>query len=385
MKKQREETFLRNLRRLDSKSIEPSCLIIEEFPVEMTDEERIEKLKRFFWLMSKHSNDKAAAEFLTFLEEAYRIKEENIAEGPGGNKHLGNAHDRANRKFRDYLMEIYWQLSNVKRAATGQHPKEDELRPTMLKTKYWILEQIANDWRPKRNAGSITEKEAGKKAFEFLVKVYNGITESNNSKNKFRTSYQLRLVSKKEKGKIIELIRSCDSNFKPEELEEWMQDPNLPYDIEKTLAIARTRNGGPKLWQRDIQNAEILKLFSLDERTPTAIELYKKFGQEIANLDNEVKTLIAKMQKNGWAEQDEIGASEYVTGIIKFELINLTAVIISVQLENGCPKELGDDIYERANRHIDEWEYRKEKKIQVELKVGEEKDEILRDSLWLNE
>lgn len=386
--KKRLEELFKNFRKYNTEPEDFQRLAVNHLLKEILletkdDQKRIFKIKILFSKAYQNHQDEAGLYLLKLIEKTYELKEKNIAEGPEGDRHLGNAHNRADRQFRDYLMEIYWLLPKMKKIATGQHPEDDELRPTMLQTKFWILEQVVNDWRPKRYAGSITEKEASKKAFEFLVKVYNGIIQSNDSKNKFRTNYQWGLVSKKEKDKIIELIRSYDSNFKPEELEEWMQYPNLPYDIEKTLAIARNHNGGPKLWRKDIQNAEILKSFSLDERTPTEIELYKKLGQEIATLGNEVKVLIAKMQKNGWAEQDEIGASEYVTGIIKFETIDLTTIVISVQLENDCSKELGDDIHGRARRHIGIWEYRKEKKIQVELKTyTDEENSDPRSFIW---
>jgi len=384
----RLEEFFKNFRRYNDEPEDFQRLAVNHLLKEILletkdDQKRISKVKILFSKAYQTHQDEAGLYLLKLIEKAYELKEKNIAEGPGGNKHLGNAHYRATRQFRDYLMEIYWQLPDMKRAATDQYPGDDELRPIMLQTKFWILEQIANDWRAKRNAGSVIEKKASKRAFKFLIEVYNGIIQPNDSKNKSKINSECRFVPKKEKEGIIELIRSCDNNLKPEELEEWMQYPCLPPEIEKTLAIARTRNGGPELWRKDIQNAKILKPFFPDERTPTAMKLYKRFCQEIATLDNEAKALIVKMQESGLAERYEIGASEYVAGTVKFELTDLTAIIISVQLENDCSKELGDDIHGRARRHIEIWEYSKEKEIEVELKTyTDEENSDPRSFIW---
>jgi len=353
--------------------------LLEEILFETKDDQkRISKIKILFSKAYQNHEDESSLYLLKFIEKAYELKERNIAEAHKGNKHLGDVVYRAIRQFRDYLMKTYWQLPDMKSIVTGLHSIDDELHPTMLETKFWILKEIANDWRPKRNADSVIEKEASERAFKFLVEAYNGI-QSNNSKNKSRTNHQQRFVSVKERKKIIELIKKYDSNFGQKELEELIQDPSLPFNIEKTLAIARTRNDGPESWRRDIQNAEILKSFSPNKRTPTSIKLQKKLGRENATLDDEVKALIVKMQESGLAERHEIGASEYVVGAIEFEIIDLTTVIISVQSESGCSKELSDDVHGRARRHIQKWKYGKEKKIEIELNTyTDEKNSDLR-------
>ncbi len=384
MAKQREKAFLGNLQRVDFKSIKPSWLIAEEFLIEMTDKERIKKLKEFFWLMSKHSNDKAAAEFLTLLEKAYQIKEKNIAESPDGDGHLGDARDRANRQFRDWLRDkVYWQLPDTKIAASAQFPFGDEHGSIMLQTKYWILEQIVQDWvNPEGSfgtrAGMRTSSKISKDAFDFLIAAYEPLPEDRQTLAKnaeFKTKSKGRWVSKDEKDKISDLIREYDTRFEPKELEEWMKQPWIPYEFEKTLAKARTRAGGHDLWRKDIGNAELVKPFDPDNRSEAAINFFKCCGDVIAELDHKVQKLLKQMTAGAgeWTTREKIGDSRYVLGEIKVDnYYSPLEFMLKINVEHEYSEALVCDNFERAKRHIEKWlQDNPSYKIRLSMKGGE--------------
>jgi hypothetical protein len=181
-------------------------------------------------------------------------------------------------------------------------------------------------------------------------------------------------------NKILELIRKHDTRFKPEELVEWLEQPWIPHKFERILAIARTREGGPDLWQKDIRNTELLKSFSPDDRTEAAIDLYKRHCEIIAGLDEKVQGLFKRMRSDGLVKGEEIGGSEYVLGEEKVSYNNLFEIIIFIKMGPRYPEGLVRDNFGRAKRHIKKWlqENRSDKVIlnmpggETDLKLSEE-------------
>jgi len=255
----KEGTFLReNLAYYPLKSIKCNHLIADLFLTEADDEERIEKLKQLFRMMAEYENDETALELLKLIEKALRLKEKNIARMPDSDGHLGNAAYQAVCQFRDWLMdEIWWKL-----------PSE------IINTKLWILEEIINDWRPKRTSRLGQNESSSLKVFCFLITAYNPsrLDYSDVVKYGFAEKSKGRQVSPEEKKGILALFQKRNKFFKSEELEEWIIHPGLPYDIERVLAIARTRNGGLEgwttrensIWRDDIKNAKLVKQHHLD-------------------------------------------------------------------------------------------------------------------------
>jgi len=303
-------------------------------------------MENSFLTAAEKYNDEAAKKILQLIEKCYQEEEEEIAKKPDGDRHLGRACARAQDQFQDYLIdEAFWELPYTSRL-TNQDP-------TMLETKFWILETLIRAWTPK-----ITERS--KKVFRFLIATFRYPEINHSEQYPFESDNKGWWTSKKEQNKILELIRKQNQGFNSEKLEKWMElliySPHyLPYQIEEVLAIARTRNGGHKLWRSDIKNSDLVKFFRPHNRSEAAIKLFKNISNQIAGLDVKVKDLIKKMRNSGYTKRYEIGDSEYVPGTIKFELTDLEKVRIFIILEEECSKQLSLDIHCRACKHIKPW------------------------------
>ena len=239
-KQPREETFLKKYpyyQRDDFFFVATDVLLTG-----MADKPRVEKLKVIFVLAAEDHNDETALKCLEFLAKAYR------------------AANKSDKQFHDYLMtEAYWQIPDMKTISHGHYPENDEYVPTMFETKSWILEQVIRDWDTGLLSRKITKSSIS--IFRFLIAAFNPLSKKHcpdqrQGESEFELKARGRQVFQKEKDKILKLIRKHDTGFQPEELEEWMNQPWIPYEFEKTLAIARTREGGPDLWRKDIRNAQ---------------------------------------------------------------------------------------------------------------------------------
>jgi len=348
---EKEKTFLGSRPQYD----DFEHLLADQYLTEISnDQERIKKLKATFLLAIKNRNDKTALKLLTLIDKAIHEKERGIAEGSNGDKHLGNASDRADRDFRDWLMQIYWQLPDKK---SCQNPKY----PALLDMKSWILNQIAHDWQkpygrfgqegPKINPISIT-------AFRFLTAAFNSYPEGRHipqNESEFEFKARGHYASEEEKEKIMDLLRKYDSDLKPEELEEWIKQSWIPYEFKRILAIARTRNGGRELWQKDMHNAELLEPLSPDKRTPAALDLFQRKCKIIAGMDQKVQKLINQMESKDYSGNREIRVAEYVLGEKKIIYNTIFEIIINIKLGPERPEALIRDNFGRAKRHIKKW------------------------------
>lgn len=352
--KEKTEGFLKDFRSYNSepdgfKNLVATKILREMILETEDDQEKIEKIKDLFWLAYHAHEDKTALYLLKLIEKAYDFKETNIAEGPGGDRHLTNAARRADRQFRDLLMAIYWLLPD-KKVDKGEHERHrGHKKAIMLQTKFYILEQITKEWRPSR--------ENAERAFRFLIAAYKPLGEGWRSNGEeFQEKSEGRWVSPEEQKQIISLIKEQDARFNPEELEKWMKQPSLPSEFERILAIARTRNGGWNLWRADIRNAELVRPFVPEERSEAAIELFKRDAETKASVDRSVQKLIESMTEgHSWSGREEIGKSEYVLGKIEFKYNHLFEVIISIQVDSEYPEALFQDNFGRARRHINSW------------------------------
>ncbi len=323
------------------------------------DREKIVQIKNLFWLACKSNEDKAMLYLLKLLEKTYDFKEQHIAEGPNGDHHLGNAARRAERQFNDWLMDIYWQLPDKKIDKEWEHGGHREYKKAiMLQTKFYILERIAKEWETSQwtSIDSFSEKDV-ERAFRFLIAAYEPLGEGCRSVGEeFKEKSEGRWVSPEEQKQIISLITEQDTRFNPEELEKWMEQPSLPSEFERILAIARTRNGGRNLWRADIRNAELVRSFVPEERSEAAIELFKRNAETKAAVDRCIQKLIEEMTDgHSWSHREEIGKSEYVLGNIDFKYNHLFEVIISIQVDSEYPEALFQDNFGRATRHIKAW------------------------------
>jgi len=364
-KKKKEGTLLSGFKGPDFHSNSTDRLIADQLLEKLNAKKKISELKKLFKSATKHHNDKVAVELLNLLDEALYMEEKEIAERPDGDRHLGNAHNRATRQLRDWLMEIYWELPDMKIVASGQHPYDDEHRPTMLQTKYWILEQIIQDWsKPEgrfgTRAGRKTSSKISKDAFDFLITAFASPSADSFSKeeSKFGTMAKERLVSGKEKEKIIKLIEKHDTFFSVSEIEEWLEQFTLPLEIEKRLALARIRKN-PDQWRKDVKKAKLVKRLRLDQFSEYALDHCYNYCQQLLIHEKAIQKLIKMMQEGKFSSTTcQIGKSEAVVAEKIEHLFNdlsFRGLTIKILLKDNCSKELGMDIAGRARRHIKNW------------------------------
>ena len=280
--------------------------------------ERLEKLEQFVFGAAKAHNDKACLKLLELLKRAYEFGAYAL------------------EKFHEKLKEIYHKLPDQEADRNSVHKSE----ATLEESKQWILKEIARHWMEEKSPQSVA-------AFRFLCEVYA-------SKN--------RAIYPKERENILQIVQEKTGRwFKPEHLEEWFKEPNVSQEIREKLVIARARNGGVKLAEKDIRNGEFLRGFQLEERSSSAIELAKYLLNCVTQLDCKIEKLKKAMQGNWGPPWDKIGKSEYVKGEMEVAFRSLhdfstqREVIFKITLPAGCSEELGRDIFGRAKRHAKKW------------------------------
>jgi len=288
--------------------------------------ERIQTIGALITLGAQLDADGATLELAKRLKTAYEVAAEEIAHPElGSRKSLKDwekermAREIAEVKLKEHLMLLYRGI-----------PQSAE--ETVLNTKLWIIEQIVLCWwKEELWPESIS-------AFEFICEAYG------------------KAVSKKLRDGIQQIIRDrIGGRFKPEYLEQWLEQPHVPENIQQLLVIARARNGGVQFTKRDIRNAKFLKSFQLEECSEAALALLQDFMERVALLDFKIKVLLDEMKK-GWLHKEQIGESEYVDGKISAVFVsNLLYIHLDVVLPKDCPEPLGRDIYGRAYRHVKKW------------------------------
>lgn len=189
-----------------------------------------------------------------------------------------------------------------------------------------------------------------------------------------------RAVFRQEKEAVLQILREELQHFSPAVIERMLFEKPLfsrgwPVAFQSAMIIARARNGGRELVQRDVRNAEFLRVFRLEERSQAALEAANRFLGHLFRFDKSIQEFKKEMQKGG-LNAEKIGESECVAGEIKFEYTDdLANMTVMVKLPEDCSEELGRDIFGRTRRHIDRWIHDKGKETMVSLIVigGREK------------
>lgn len=263
---EKEKTFLE----VSPKEQDFRLLIADDLLTKMPPEERLNVFKEMFMMAAKNHNDEAASELLSLIGKEYQRKERKISDETY--HHYGNADNRADADFCEYLRSIYWELPDKKKVSERrQHssPYEyiPEYGPALLQTKAKIIELWMKQWaRYDYNTGQKCFKEVNKeslRAFRFLIAVYaprgkDWLKQPYESEDEIKA--RGRMVFKEEQDEIFKLFReTTDVYFTPEIAEKWLKMPNVPEEIRKIFRIAWIRNGGQELFDRCMKNAEIVK------------------------------------------------------------------------------------------------------------------------------
>lgn len=239
---------------------------------DLSREDRIRRIKEFFLSVAKVHNDKAALEWLALLEKAY-IK-------PPASKWL------ASFELCEHLQKLYWELPD----RLVSDPIKQLDGPTLLETKRRIVQIIICDWKPELNERSFS-------VYRFLMSAYHQLQDiyERQGGSLDRGPYSCaRMAFPEEQKQIAHLIREhTDRCFKPEHLEQWLKQPYMSNEIKRILIIARARNGGVELVERDTRNAEIVALFEPEQRSPETVRFFRYLGKKIASLEKEIAELQA--------------------------------------------------------------------------------------------
>ncbi|MBI2624305.1 hypothetical protein HYW67_02310 [Candidatus Parcubacteria bacterium] len=328
---------------------------------------------------AKAHNDQAAKAIVSLMEQSYGLLEVQLLRDRGVPKELRAALERADRMFRDRLLELYWQLPDARLVKDPRWPDtegaETKRHGTLLETKLAMLGSIIQDWKPEPTEESVV-------AFRFMIAAYRpGPAGDDQREGESFAEWKAhgRFVSETEQAGILRLIREHVGAppFSAETIGPWIEQPMVPHEIQQILAMARARRGGPELAKRDIRNAEALAALDWLERTnkrscrPETLQWIKEQADSIALLDAWLKPLLQAMQPEGGnlaSNVRRIGESDYVLGEIRLEFRISQAkqvpavefgssrwVEVTIELPADCTEELGRDIFGRARHHIKGW------------------------------
>lgn len=378
----RREDFVENLLRFD-----PEKANVHQFlaaylfseTAELSPALHPQLLAKALLSAAKAHNDGVAEELVSLLRRSHELIELDLCHGePRGQARAALA--LADGRFRERLRELYWDLPDARlvqghHIATG-HPLEVERSPTLVKTKLDVLGHIIGDWVPQLTQESI-------KVFRFMLAAYRPRPSGNNlreGESHAEWKAHGRFVSDDEQNGILRLVREHVGThpFTAEAIEPWLEQPNVPDEIQKILAMARARHGGPELAKRDIRNARVLAALDELEQAkkrscrPETLEWIKEQVEGITLLEVWMTSLLEAMQPQGddlTPDARRIGESDYVLGTIRIEFRVLESkklprnvsfgtsrwVELTVELPADCPEELGRDVFGRARHHIEKW------------------------------
>ncbi len=270
-------------------------------------EERLKFFQKAFMVTANREDDELASKLVDLIYNVYRTEEDNKVAGETDGDY-GKASLRAYTRWCFYLKSIYWQLPYCRVAYCNSGP--------LPKTKEKIVQLWMRQWQ--RWACDFTDKDQeAVNAFNFLVSAYYG--DANDGMKD-------RCVSKGEREGIVKLFRDyTDHRFTPEIVEKWLRQADIPEEIQKIFIIARARNGGVKLLEQEIKNAELLKPLNVENSSEAALEFHKKFCKELAEIDGKVQKLAEELLVS------------LLNKALKIEPIftNLENVILNIYFEEG--------------------------------------------------
>lgn len=296
-------------------------------------------------------NDDVTLEMVELLSTAYHKEEWEIMLRE---KKTSADYYRGEQRFREHIRRLYWQLPDGR---TSLH--KGYKQATLFKTKLRIFGEIIKEWG--------TPRESSVRAFRFLIAAYNPLPEGelrHEGESDDEMQARGRWVFHEEQAATLQLIREhTGRDWRPKDLEFWLQQPYVPEGIQRLLILARARNGGMALVERDLWFAKLLEPLDPEKRSPGALALHDKFCVQLAVIEGSVAELLTSMNMKGdpkwyenWKAKDEVGGSEYVcTEKVQVEYPDLVTVVITVPLEPNCSAVLGTDIFARARSHIERW------------------------------
>jgi len=349
-------------------------IIADLFLSAATPSERVKKVEEAFLFAVKTFNEEAAIKLLELLEEPYNsMKETDWKEWTW---------EKIRAAFSDRLRELYWELPDARQDGTRYSELERKDIPVyesaLVKTKLWIVKEVFRDWSREINFKSW-------KAFRFLVAAYEPDSKEHpkrKDESEDETRARGRRVSKEEQEGILKIVReNIGDYFKPENLTSWLQQPCIPFAIQKVLILARARNGGMDLIKRELRNNELVEMLLQPLKPETcskaalilAKTLLAKTLADIAELDQKVATLLPRISYV-WTTPRTDGGQDGHSTKIGANYPDLKSVALRITLDESASGKMVREIFEEARDKIKKWE--KEHNLKAALRVRRENPEL---------
>ena len=187
----------------------------------------LECLKYLFEIATRKCEDDLALATLKEIWNTYHIIIiEEEAEKKKEHYHLGEASQRADDKFFEFIVYIYPTIVWKKKDRLAEKSET-----VMQKTRFQMLGYASQQWVQEMTDESYV-------SFRFLIKAFE---------------------SQEKKEILDKILRPRVETWftKVELIEKWLMDRRepVPYEVQQLLAMARAKNGGPELAKKDITNA----------------------------------------------------------------------------------------------------------------------------------
>jgi hypothetical protein len=249
-------------------------------------------------------------------------------------EHAG--HNEAAKQFRKYLAALYWDLPDCQRVQNsassadwrGSHPEA-----TLFAAKDEIFRELLQEWTAEVTPES---RHAFRRAIAMGWPLSAQYTRIRDGEDEVELKARGRYVDDKEVAERMRAMRlhldsfgdrfkmSPDSIFAP-----WLNQPNVPEDIQKLLVVARAKAGGHKLAMRDVRFGSMLD--SLPESALAVVgtlsQRIRRAMEAVAGINNWIGETVA-YQGSEWRRKQYV--VEWLQQHFTFEFIGTDTVKIDI-------------------------------------------------------
>lgn len=309
-------------------------LLSEKFP-----SDRVAALAAFLLEAARWGNEQVAMQAFRWLEQAWEEWVEECRRGYDGTEHKTFfAGLRAN--ILERCIELYAAI-----------PEDEEGYPTCRDVKVGIIQKVARTfWESERTGTSM-------RAFSFLIAMGYPVGKGNPVEGHapdVRIRFADKKVNKDECVAVEAAIREKVGQWGVADIEHWFTDwnnPTVPSVVRDLFALARGRNGGRMLMQRDLEAHAFLRNLDCENRSPAALTAHGEYCMKLAAFD-------ARFRKNSlfdcgrWNMADDSpGKSIALYGEISCKYaLSLDAV----QVDVSCDPAMSDALFEDMPRRLQE-------------------------------
>lgn len=298
-----------------------SAILADEMMTELTIDERIFVIKKSVFTAMKNFRLDGALGLFKLLKDVYKEKM----------KVRKICWAEVVKEFVETLMDLYWEFPND----SGFN-----------ESRKWILEEVDNEWAP-GSTGPWSEK-----AIRFLCAVHSPIHSDDQRKfSEDEEKSRGYKTSKVECDKIEDLLRKHMEGVSPEYLEMWLKMPQLPLDILRLIAVARTKNGFPAITYEDIGASNLLRDFKLNERSPFVAQFLTETCKLLRETDAKIQEFVKQIQ----------GDEELMDCVspdnIKIKYVSVNSAWLNVHIERVDLRGRLEAVANLIEKHAEKWEH----------------------------